>query len=156
MHYTAAGGWQNETLPPEPSGGRWGLFRGIDIKGSTGWIVGPQGTGTSHYFWQFDGTDWHSVAAPSVNAADVSVVDANEAWAVATGLGQEAWLAHYWGGTWSVVTATVNVPAGGRASLLGIHMLTATEGWAVGNIQLGTSGYYSCLLLYPGFRTLSA
>jgi hypothetical protein len=40
MHYTASTGWQTTTLPARPDGNHWSWFRGIDIKGTTGWIVG--------------------------------------------------------------------------------------------------------------------
>jgi len=148
MHYTASTGWQTTTLPAKPSG-NWGGFLGMDIKGTTGWIVGYDWSG-NNYFPSFGGTTWTSVQAPSgvVGYPDVSVVDVNEAWAVG---GSNGWyggdkLAHFAGGSWSIVTPIV--PSG--TYLEAVHVITHSLGWAVGYVRSGTSPNYSysCLTLH--------
>ncbi len=153
MHYTAATGWQTVTVPAKPGAGVWGGLYGIDIKGTTGWIVSNNyHLSGSPSFLQFDGTNWTPVSAPFLNYNGVSIVNANDAWAVANNFGFNssgiASLAHYSGGSWSEVTSTVS--AAGTVYMQGIHMLSASDGWAAGYAGYTFSGYQCVLLHYNG------
>ncbi len=142
LHYTGSAGWQKVAPPARPGGDYWGGFRSLDITGTIGWMVGSD----YGYFLQFDGTSWTPASAPDINATGVSIVDANEAWAVGN---IDPRMAHFSGGSWSAVTPTVP----GFTYLKGIHMLDASNGWAVGDVRLGTSPNYSyrCITLrYDG------
>ena len=145
MHYTTASGWQTTTLPAKPGGYEWGTaFNDMDIKGDAGWVVGYD----SHWL-QFDGVNWTPMPAPTYSSYAVSVVDANEAWAV--GSSPSGTLAHFSGGSWSLVTPTLTLPGSYPSVYLrSIHMLTTSEGWVVGFIRSGTSPNYSyqCLMLH--------
>jgi hypothetical protein len=148
MHYTAGTGWQTATLPTRPGGGYWNTFHDIDIKGTAGWIVGWGGYSASiynNYFLRLDGGSWTPITA-SIIAYGVSVVDANEAWAVGRDTSYNPMFAHYSSGNWSVVVPP-SLPTGTR--LYGIHMLNADEGWAVGHYTSGgPPNLYQCVTLH--------
>lgn len=141
LHYTASAGWQKVAPPARPGGDFWGPFRGVDIAGAVGWMVGDW-----NYFLRFNGTSWTPVDAPSIDATDVSIVDADEAWAVGN---IDPWIAHFSSGSWS--EAALTLPD--RTDLKGVHMLNASNGWAVGYVQQGTYpdyGYRCMTLHYNG------
>lgn len=144
MHYTQAG-WQKVALPPHPGGGYWsGGFYGIDIKGNAGWIVGDY-----NYFLQFTGSSWTPITAPLGSNA-VSVVDANEAWAVGSNSPMTTSnIAHWISGTWSLVTPTYNsFPPNYKPYLQGVDVSAAGEGWAVGYARYNSSNPYQCLIMH--------
>jgi hypothetical protein len=144
MHYTAAG-WQKAALPPRPGGGfSPDGYNGIDIQGSAGWIVGSSGN-----FLQFNGSSWTPITAPLNSAGAVSLVDANEAWAAGGyNFATNAFnFAHYSGGAWTLVTPTLTLPPNYYPYIYSIHMLNASEGWAVGNATLN-SRVRQCLMLH--------
>jgi photosystem II stability/assembly factor-like uncharacterized protein len=74
-------------------------------------------------------------APPSLALADVSMISANEGWAVGSQEGGGV-MAHYQGGQWS----PVQIP-GGTEPLFSVDMLSASEGWAVG--ERGTILHYN-------------
>ncbi len=134
MHYITSTGWQTATTPARPDGFYWSGFTSIDIKGTTGWAVGYD-----NYYLRFNGTGWSPVSTPYDSAGVyVSVIDANEAWAAGSRF------LHFSGGSWSVVTPTL--PTTATIRFRGIHMLNASEGWAVGYLRYFPSGSYECLM----------
>jgi hypothetical protein len=100
------------------------VFTAIDMLDATyGWAVGFSGA-----LWQWDGTTWTQFSPPStsVNVQDVVVLSRTNAWAIATGTPTTPTIWRWDGTSWSAVGA----PAG--APVVGLGMLSAGEGWAVG------------------------
>jgi hypothetical protein len=143
MHYTQTG-WQRAPVPPNP--GRYGYYD-INIRGPAGWIVGD-----TDYFLQFNGSSWTPITAPLSSAQAVSLVDANEAWAAGGyNFATNAFnFAHYSGGAWTLVTPTLTLPPNYYPYIYSIHMLNASEGWAVGNATLNTRVRQCLMLHYTG------
>ncbi|CAG0936842.1 hypothetical protein TFLX_05738 [Thermoflexales bacterium] len=134
------GDWQRSPLPAYPGGGYWNrAFYDVDIKGSIGWIVGISGK-----FLKYDGLGWSVVNTP-YSAHKVTIVNADEAWAIGPGT-----LLHYSGGGWSPVSVDFGVPPTYTVSLRSIHMLNATEGWVAGYAEYSNSysSFNQCLLLH--------
>jgi hypothetical protein len=141
LHYTTNTGWQTATLPASPGpDSRQGFFD-LDIKGTTGWAVGGYAFyPDNNYFFQFDGSGWTPITAPLQTGVGVSVIDANEAWAVGGGS-----LAHYLNSHWLYVSP--GLPA--NTFLQGIDMLDANEGWAVGYTRVSVSpSVYQCTIVH--------
>ncbi len=138
MHYTLNTGWHTVTLSYRPGGASWDWPRGMDIKGTAGWMVG------SDTFFQLNGTSWTPITAP-ISARGVSVVSANEAWAAGQDEYGNPGLAHFSGSSWSV-ESPMGLPYNTR--LTSIHMLNANEGWAVGYVSSsGPPPTYHCATL---------
>ena len=138
LHYKN-GAWQKVAV--SPPGNQTG-YTDIDIKGNAGWAIGYYGA------QRFDGTNWTGVSIgagtpPGDYFTDVSVVDANDAWAV----GKSRQALHYTGTDWPPVSLGLNsLPLTLTVRMRSIHMLNASEGWAAGYATYGSLN--QCLLVH--------
>lgn len=97
------------------------------ISSSSGWAVGDGGA-----IVRWDGTKWSQVLSPIATKLEhVSCFSATNCWAVgyAPAAGGEGTIIHWNGAQWTRVPGPV-MGAGGF--LRSIHMLSPTDGWAVG------------------------
>ena len=86
------------------------------------WAVGEDAYGLQQYIEHRDGSTWSVVSSPDNGSlTGVSVVAANDVWAVGNGV------EHWDGAVWSMVT-TPNV-----GTLHGVKALSANDAWAVGD-----------------------
>lgn len=128
MHYTN-GVWSR--VPSSIQGGVNGLSM---VSAMDGWAVGEAGL-LLHY----DGHAWEQVASPTYTTLTrVQMLSASDGWAVGDFNGTDSsGLLHYDGHTWTQqpLPASLNV-GGGQNSvhLSGLSMLSASEGWAVGEM----------------------
>jgi hypothetical protein len=102
---------------------RYIRLQSIDGKTSDDmWAVGEDAYGLHQYIEHRKGSTWSLVSSPDNGAlTGVSVVSANDVWAVGNGV-------EHWDGTaWSMVTAP-NV-----GILHGVKAITASDAWAVGD-----------------------
>jgi hypothetical protein len=123
------------------------LQQGVQLQ--EGWIVGDRING-SISGWRF--LRWNGTANPDVWAAQavttpgtpaqrlraVSMLNYADGWAVGdrAGGGFNQWTFLRWNaaaGAWNAVA--VNTPGTGAQNLNGVYMLSATDGWAVGNLS---------------------
>jgi hypothetical protein len=104
---------------------------------SHGWIAGSRGT---ILFW--DGSKWNIVATPSsaYDLRSIFVDSANDGWAVGqdTSTNLPIFL-HYDGISWTTVATTPPWPTTSPGTLLGMYLLSSTDGFAVGTQPSGTS-----------------
>ena len=137
------------------------LLHGVSVVSPTdAWAVGSDGG--APLLLRYTGTKWQRVAAPS-DAGDgtlssVSMVSANEGWAVGSANGGNIYdingtftvtnviLLHYSHGAWTSVIPP-NVPG---AETTSVSMVSANEGWAVGQVIVrhGSQGVEITPLLF--------
>lgn len=98
---------------------------GFALDGVNGWAVGEAGTvlSTSN-----GGTSWVKNSLTG-NFTGLSVVTATDVWAVNDTTRQ---IYHYSSGSWGL-----NTTLSGSGGLKGVHFVNATNGWAVGGIDVG-------------------
>ena len=139
LHYIM-GKWtiiSDKTVPPIS------VLHGLFILSARNiWAVGNEGT-ILHY----DGTRWTKITSPAISNTlsftAVSATSSNDVWVV----GLSGILLHYDGITWKNVTASIFDAGAGAANLLSISMLSARDGWIVGNISNSSEGL---ILHYSG------
>lgn len=137
--------WSMVTIPSEASGN--GFNAVATIPGTHNlWAVG---TGGLAALW--NGSSWNIIPTAPVDSPSFSGVvalNATDAWAVGTYNGQTspAALVEHWNGTqWSQVP--VDYPKGTIATYLnGITALSASDLWAVGSVDYGSSSPISTLV----------
>ena len=106
------------------------------------WAVGDEGT-ILHY----DGIQWTKITSPiisnTLSFTAISATSSNDVWVI----GFSGILLHYDGTTWKNITPNILDAEAGSTNLLSISMLSATNGWIVGNIPNSSEGL---ILHYDG------
>jgi hypothetical protein len=140
--------WDGSTwsLVPTPTFGNGGLFHKIAaIEPDDMWAVGFANAQQQALAEHWDGTAWTVV--PTLNPGtstneffDVAAAGPNDVWAVGIdgsvvgGVFETAALIEHWDGTaWSLPPA----PTMSKTILLGVHALSSTAAWAVGDDGIG-------------------
>lgn len=132
-------GWQLNNIPETAS-----TIKDLDMfDSSTGWAVGAKNTllrYTGAGSWQSEPLDTGGLV---YDLEDIQMVSATEAWAVGTSINerglQTGLILHYQNNSWQTVPVA-NASLTGT-ELRGLSMLSADEGWAVG--EHGEFLYYS-------------
>ncbi len=134
LHYTN-GTWQRVAVPPP---GNSTGYSDIDINGNAGWAIGG--------WWalQFNGANWTPVYNSFNFYKAVSVIDGHDAWAVGTSRQAR----HYSGSNWLPVSLGLDSPPTLTVRMRSIHMLNASEGWAVGAGYASDGSLNQCLLVH--------
>lgn len=130
------------------------------------WAVGGGWTDTEQpLITHWTGKGWDPVKAPVIpdfqySLAFVDAVSATDVWAVGNGMASPApdfspvpVIAHYNGSAWSTVPPPTP-PADTSDVLIGIDMVSATDGWAVGTRQPAADPSQPLLLRWSGGRWL--
>lgn len=117
------------------------------VSKNLGWAVGSSGN-----IQQWNGAVWTEITRTQTALNDLGIVSAADIWAVGGGGGYEcrgegyidhcSSIVHWDGSQWSEVPNPATYP------LMGVAMLSATDGWAVGNTQTSNcAGGGQCSIL---------
>lgn len=114
--------WNGSVWSPDPTTFPSALLA-VKMRSPTdGWVVGGfYGGGSVAYRW--DGNAWVQTSAPVRSWWSVDSVSPGDAWMV----GSFGAIAHWDGAVWTTVSSPVNI----NYYLMGVDMLSATDGWAV-------------------------
>ena len=152
LHYSGDT-WSNVTAPSV--GGNWWLSGVHFTSSSEGWAVGQITIGfrSAGVLLHYSGSSWSNVPPPSLSGnyslAGVHFTSSSEGWAVGRFNAQASpnnigLLLHYSGGAWSSVPPP---SVSSNWTLSGVHFISSSEGWAVGNDDVNHTGV---LLHYSG------
>jgi len=108
----------------------------------------------------YDGSSWTQVPSPSPSSdfsdlAGVHAESANDAWAVGDfdNNGVDQTLILHWNGTnWQQVTSPSPGVTGSNDELFGVTATSASDAWAVGNVETPTGNETSLILHWNGFQ----
>lgn len=143
---------------PEPPDTNYGLMRDLAVVsrddvwavGSTSQTVAPLQSISAPQIWHFDGAAWSMVATPNpelypgaggITLDAVAAVSANDVWAAGTKraqgsdgfVGQQIFVVHWDGSSWTEVPAPLTSPGVNGAFVRDIEVIAANDIWFVGD-----------------------
>ncbi len=164
LHYTggqwrlaAAAGALSPYMRAQPYIYFRGYLSSVSLASATeGWAVGQgvkTGTGSASQdvpiFAHYSGGHWSVMDPAALGTTHIPQVVAmgspSEGWALGAGL-----VAHYQQGTWHIDPAYTTNADWQKLQFTSIRMVSATEGWAVGDRNSGTNGYSGVIAHYCG------
>ena len=155
--------WHSATPPVPPNTSRSYLLSGAAASADDVWAVGgsldPSGNVQSTLVEHWDGTDWSVVPSPNIGGPidvlnGVSVVSANDVWAVgAGGSGSliKSLVEHWNGHSWKIVSSP-NVQGRNANQLNHLAVLAPDDIWAVGYSAVLSEQYSSLAEHWNGHR----
>jgi hypothetical protein len=139
----------------------YSYYEGVDtISAKNAWAVGnyDNGSATVALVAHWDGTSWKRQNAPNPGTTSgfksVSALAGNNVWAAGyyhdtNGIGHTL-IEHWNGSQWKVVPSPNAVGMHNNNSLDGIFMLSATNGWAVGDFNDANAATQTLILHWNG------